>query len=371
MKSFKAFLFHRMRSTVILTVVLCIFAIILTSLMVNVRSYQLYDVVYDENGEQTKEEVFEYKVRVRNVGTVITVLSILCTVIPVLELGGLKNKRNADTVYALPIDRRKMCLAHFTNGFLQIMAVYICMAITTAVIILTSKVEGTVYVQYMVPLLLLPIPAALLIYAYFSFLFNEANSVVDGCAFIVSGILMPIFILAALDTIDVWINGYNFHSWIDEISDGISPYFSLTLILNTFTNAMEEGNVSGIYSEDSVIGITVAWCVICVLAATGYYFAFSRKRVESIGEISSSPIGYKAIIPLGMFCTALAIDIADNFLVLVIGAIAAVIGYMIYRRSFKIKLCDVVSIAGSIGVVIVIRVLENIINKGGGVNVAF
>ena len=372
MNSFKKFLFHRMRSTVVLTVVLCLFAIIITTLTVNVRSYEYYDVVIsDGSSGSEKTEVLVKGERLSSAGLLVAVLCIMCTVIPVLELGGLKNKRNADTVYALPIDRKKMCIAHFINGFLQILAVYGCMAITAALII-TAETEGLLHLEYLASWLLLPIPAAFLLYAYFSYLFNEANSVVDGCVFIVSGILTPLFLSAAFDTVELWMNGESIYSWLDMASEAVYPYFPLVFITENFSDAIEVGRFYR--AENAEIGIFVMWCVIGVLTAVCYYFAFNRKRVESIGEISSSPIGYKAIIPTLVFCIVLAMgnfNDSDSISLLIIGIIAAVIGYMIYRRSFKIKLADILSIVGSIGAVIVIRILEDIIRRAGGAYVTF
>jgi hypothetical protein len=165
-------------------------------------------------------------------------------------------------------------------------------------------------------------------------------------------------------------NGESIYSWLDMASEAVYPYFPLVFITENFSDAIEVGRFYR--AENAEIGIFVIWCVVGALAAVGYYFSFSRKRVESIGEISSSLVGYKVIIPLAVLCLVLAIECdGDNILLLIIGIIAAVIGYMIYRRSFKIKLSDILSIVGSIGAVIVIRILEDAINTMGGAYVAF
>ena len=243
------------------------------------------------------------------------------------------------------------------------------MAINVALII-SARSDGILHLEYLAPWLIFPIFAAVLLYAYFSYLFNEANSVADGCVFIASGILMPLCLASAFDTVDFWMNGESIYSWLDMASEAVYPYFPLVFITENFSDAIEVGRFYR--AENAEIGIFVIWCVVGALAAVGYYFSFSRKRVESIGEISSSLVGYKVIIPLAVLCLALAIEgDGDNILLLIIGIIAAVIGYMIYRRSFKIKLSDILSIVGSIGAVIVIRILEDAINTMGGAYVAF
>ena len=156
MKSFKQYLIHRIKATWVLTAVLCLFALIITMTTVKVYQYSYWEMVYDETGTPTKEEVLRENVRIQNLGTIFYILCGLCSVIPVLELSGLKNKRNADTIYALPIDRRKLGAAHFINGFLQILAIYTCAAITVAIMIVPMGI-GFLHLQYLPPLLLLPI----------------------------------------------------------------------------------------------------------------------------------------------------------------------------------------------------------------------
>ena len=364
MTSFKKYLLHRIKATWVLTLVLCLFAVIITATTVQVRHYSYYDVKFDEQGNPTKEEVLIEDVQLDSLSIIFVALCGLCTVIPVIELGELKNKRNADVTYSLPVDRRKMCVAHFANGFIQILAVYACAAITAAMIIVSNG-KGHLYLQYLPPLLLLPIPAALFLYAYFSYLFNEANSVVDGCVSIASGILMPFMLFLSLSTFDLYINGKFVITVVDRLQTRAFPYFPITKIVGIFSDALTHRNLSFSYDELD-IAMIVVWCIIGILAAIGFYFSFSRKRVETIGDISSSWVSYKSIIPLAMFCITVAIDHSGDFFIVIIGAIAAIIGYMLYRRSFKIKMIDIISIGGAVALAIVLRIIESALRHIGG-----
>ena len=368
MKSFNQYLFHRIKATWVLTAVLCLFAIIITLTTVFAYRFTYYDNLYDEvtgkpipNTEHPREAA-----RVENLTMIFVILGGLCTVIPVLELGGLKNKRNADTMYSLPIDRRKMGVAHFTNGFLQILAVYVCMAVCLAIMVIPVGAGGFLHLQYLTPLLLLPIPVAFLLYSYFSYLFNEANSIIDGCLFIASGVLLPIILFLCVDTYDLYVNGKYTPTLLDSISDNqVHPFFPLVKIVNIFSGGLLHKNLSFSY-DNTDINMIIIWSVICLLAAIGFYLSFSRKRVETIGNISSSWVGYKTIIPLCMFCVAAAIERSGDFFLVIIGAIAAIIGYMLYRRSFKIKVVDLVSIASGVAVAFILRIIESVMRAGGG-----
>ena len=368
MTSFNKYLFHRIKATRVLTAVLCLFAVIITLTTVRAYRYTYYDdnVVYDEaTGEPIrKEEVLRESARVNNYEIIFTVLAGMCTVIPILELGGLKNKRNADTMYSLPIERRKMGVAHFTNGFLQILAVYLCMAVTTTLIILPVGAGGFLYLQYLPSLMLLPIPAALLLYAYFSYLFNEANSVIDGCVFIASGAIMPIVLCLVLSDFTIWRNGAYITTVFNRMNFWqMSPFFHIVKIVNVFGDGLRHKNLSFSYDGQDILMIVV-WLVVCILAAVGFYLSFSRKRVETIGNISSSWVGYKTFIPLCMFSITFAVYHSGDFFLAVLGAIAAVIGYMLYRRSFKIKVSDLISIGSGAFAAFALRFIENMISTG-------
>ena len=363
MTSFKQYLSHRIRATFILTIVLCLFAVILVSTTLKVYYYSYPVEIFDDYGNPTGISEWREGVNVRNLGVVFVILGTLCTVIPVLELSGLKNKRNADTIYSLPIDRRKLGAAHFTNGFIQILAVYLCAAITAALIIIPSGI-GYLHLQHLPPLLLLPIPAALLVYAYFSFLFNEANSTADGCVFIASGILVPFIFCLAMMNYDVNINGRYVRTIFNKMNSSHTfPYFNLWKISDVFGDGLDHRNISFSY-DDFDISIIILWSVVGILAALGFYLAFSRQKTEKIGDISSSFVGYRSFIPIGMFClSAYALDY-DGIVLVIVGAIAAIIGYMIYRRSIKIKVSDFISIAGSFSVALILNVAEVIMGRG-------
>lgn len=366
MISFKKYLSHRIKSTFILTAVLCLFAIILIATTLKVRQYSYYVDIFDELGYPTGAQELREGVSVRNLGIIFVILGALCTVVPVLELSGLKNKRNADTIYSLPIDRRKLGAAHFANGFLQILAVYLCAAVTAALMIIPRGL-GFLHLQYLPLLLLLPIPASLLLYAYFCFLFNEANSTADGCVFIASGILTPFIFCLTMDTYDLHVNGKYVQSIFNKMNSAHPlPYFNLWKISDVFGDGLNHRNLS--FSYDNLdITMIVVWCIIGLLATIGFYLAFSRKRTEKIGDISSSFAGYRAFIPLGMFCIS-AYSFQNGEIVLcIVGAIAAIIGYMIYRRSIRIRTSDFICIGASIAVAILLHIAEEAMMTGRGI----
>ena len=64
------------------------------------------------------------------------------------------------------------------------------------------------------------------------------------------------------------------------------------------------------------------------------------KSLEKAGEISNSPFGYKLLIPLYGYSLLMMYENIDFMTILIF--IAMVIGYIVYRRSFKLKTSDLV-----------------------------
>ena len=269
------------------------------------------------------------------------------------------------------------------NGFLQILAVYIPAAITASVIYL---INGYCYIDrldlhfgYLAPLYLIPIPLAFCLYAYFCFLFNEANRTSDGCVFICSGIITPFAIGAALQNFDVYRGGEFAHSLLHNLNSAHTlPYFPFSKTFDVFECRIKNGNYLNAFGEyggdyldkfeEYDVAMFAIWCALGILSAIGFYLAFSRKRVENIGDISSTPVGYKVFIPIAMFCITAYMGTSGEFILIIVGFIASIIGYMFYRRSFRIKPRDLISTVSAIALAGICRIIEGIFMAGGGVN---
>ena len=81
------------------------------------------------------------------------------------------------------------------------------------------------------------------------------------------------------------------------------------------------------------------WAVIGVASAVGYFVSFMQKGAEKAGEISDSWFGYKLLIPLCGYSLMLLLGEVDFIVMLIIFALM-VVGYIVYRRSFRFKVSD-------------------------------
>jgi hypothetical protein len=85
--------------------------------------------------------------------------------------------------------------------------------------------------------------------------------------------------------------------------------------------------------------------VLSVLFIAGTVYFFSRKRAESAGEISDTPVGYKVLIPVTTGMLIYWALEAGGGIISLLALIFATVSYIIYRRGVRLKAFDIVVIA--------------------------
>ena len=93
------------------------------------------------------------------------------------------------------------------------------------------------------------------------------------------------------------------------------------------------------------------WGVIGIAAAVGYVYRFAKKGAEKAGEISESWFGYRILIPIYGYCliflTTESFVSVFSVLYWLIFALM-IIGYVVYRRSFRLKKSDICGIVAGV-----------------------
>ena len=334
MKSFNKYLMHRLKSTFFLTLALCILAAIIMSVSVSMWVGNFYEWI-----DYTKESIEVKRLRIDNFGMIIFILGAAVTVMPVVELGDMKNKRNADLIYSLPVSRLKMALAHYLSGLIQIFAIYTVAYATMYIEIVSSPLYS--WVQSPAALIgcyfaLLGVGAA--VYSIFMAIFNSANTVVDGCVFItVWSMLVALFAIALgefnVETHDIF--RLDFINYIP--AERLYPHSALAI--SEFFYSLIVGNKTYYY----YVNCAVFWSAVGIVCAVVYFFSFKKKRTEELGSLSDTVFGYKVILPIAVFSMTQALD--ESFISHIFAILLGVVGYMIYRRSYKIKKNDIITIA--------------------------
>ncbi len=304
----------------------------------------------------TSSGIKAVEVRYRETGIFMlaVVLGVFCTLIPMLELSGFKNRRNLDTLYFFPIKRDKMALVHYLSGAIQIFTIYTASFVSVWLFLLAKT--DCFKLEYMPLYYLLSLLLGFVMYSLFMFVFGEANTVADGVLFCVLWMLIGYLVMyvargylvriIAADPTDrnIWFETNNLPEW------GLvyTPINNLTVIFQDLiqVNQYEQVYYNGdIYAQRymSQIYMFFIWGAVGIAAAAGYFITFKRKGAHLAGEISSSPFGYKLLIPLYGYSLLLVWNDFDILTIIVFALM--LIGYIIYRRGFKIKVRDIIFIA--------------------------
>ncbi len=274
------------------------------------------------------------------------IMSVLATLVPMLETAAFKNRRNLDTLYFFPIQRWKMATAHFISGFVQVLFVY---TVTFAVSWMYLAIEASYFdLSYMPMYYIGSVVLGLVMYSFFIFIFAQANTVADGVVFCVAWMFAGCMILLAANTLTAVIFGKAF---IADVSNGI-----VYAPVNWFTTVMQyvmEINKENVYYRMSISDLWtdknmfLVWIIVGLVSAGGYIYTFMEKGAAKAGEISSSWLGYKLLIPLYGYVCMRFIRIESYPLVL-LTLVAMVICYMVYRRGIRFKKSDIIVLACSL-----------------------
>lgn len=252
------------------------------------------------------------------------ILGALCSVIPVLELAPFKNRRNLDSLFSLPVSREKQALAHYLNGIIQIFAAYTACFLLSLLQLVVFR-RGAI-IGYFTAYYFLSLVAGVLIYSVFMFLFNQANTVIDGILFEVLGAFALFFAVEAIRTVTDTLGNYPYATYSVFAPIGSGGLYKIVR------------DLSFSLGWSYIVMLTV-WTLIGIGAIFGYFYTFERKKVEAVGGISDSLFGYKLFIPIWAY-SLVTIGLIETAIFV---CISMLIGYIIFRRGFQFTKSDLIS----------------------------
>ena len=178
-------------------------------------------------------------------------------------------------------------------------------------------------------------------YSFFIFLFGEGNTVADGVAFAglwIVGIWMVINLVESFIWVNLKIDWNCFPTM--EWQTVYAPIDNLTVIFQSKIHTQTTHSIELINRITQTSYMYVAWGFIGILCCVGYFITATKKRAESVGDISTSRFGYRFLIPLLGYALFMA-DGMDGVYTLIV-YILMLIGYVVYRRSFRIQKKDII-----------------------------
>ena len=256
------------------------------------------------------------------IGFFVAFSAILTTLLPMLELSCFNSRKYLDSAFSFPISRISLISVNLLNGFVQFLAAYTLSFIwyTIALLPCADKVNYP---------------------ALWSFFFSVCNSTVDG--FLTAVAWQFIIALVMLTFSEM------FNLNIDSETLLTILWMPLVHISDYFTT-ISKGRRIAIpdLGTDNPYAMTIYLIVIpilTVLFVAGMLYFFNKKRAESAGEISNTPFSYKVLLPV---CTGLLIYWAfesEPAILSIFALIFSTVGYIIYRRTVKLKIFDIVVIS--------------------------
>jgi hypothetical protein len=348
----------------------CVIIAVLALLLVFV-SVSVYDRETIYTPSDNKDLVMDARYQYVDIGVLNTLAAIISTVIPILELLPFKSKRNMDTMLFLPIERRKMAAVHFINGFAHVFLINL-ICFTAAFFILIA--HSAMFAPWSIPLLFaVNLLGSFIVYSVTAFIFDRANTTADGIVWLVIYSFIGLVIFASVREIYGNVTGtFSYPRRYDILSEScMSPYSVLLFLCNGIERYLfsrityiKSGNSVEILSaynnkiDTHYINSAFLWAALAIACAFGFIWLFKNKRPENIGAISSSPFGYKVLLPV----TAIAVINceADDISLVAIMLVTMIVGYIIYRRSIRLKLLDYISMAIGILVPLAFELINSI-----------
>ena len=338
MMTAKRYLAYGLRKSLVRTVVLCAIAVIIG--------------VMSADSSTSHQNP---RLNSTGIETLAIMLGALATIIPMLELADFKNRRNLDTLYFFPIGRKAMAAVHFISGFVQVATIYTAASVASGLYLLAKT--DIFALEYLIPYYFLSLALGLVIYSVICFIYDRANTVTDGVIICILWVFV-IWLVASIarESIikpfwgpDVWTTSYiekwNESSYLAEWGILYAPLNNLTVIYQDLLEINGNGKYyADIYLEHSYL--FYVWGAIGLAAALGFIYGFGIRGANMAGEPSSSWLGYKMLIPVYGYTTILYFaSLASDISLIVMLFVAMLIGYVVYRRGFKLKRSDIIVMA--------------------------
>jgi len=350
MTNFKKYLSYRLKNTAFRTVVIAVICTVFVCVYIldNIR------VADERMSAQCCADAFAW----------MTLL--LASVIPMLETYHLKNVRTLDVVFSLPVRRRDTALAHYLAGAIQLAIISLAMAAATFILLLIGG-GGYFNVGYVIPMYLAVLFLSLCVYSFVIFIFGKGNTPGDGAVFVFGFYGAVIMLLLVLDSfigrymyVDYFLGKLLGSSGLVGVLSVFNPMNTIIVAFESLIEARSLSTSSPIKAVSDLFSLladagmayplivaSVVWLAIGVACTLAYMRHFERYRAECAGDISDSLFGYRFIIPA--FGFTIMYIFKDMIIFLNVATLAAMlIGYFIYRRSFKIKLSDLIMVALSL-----------------------
>ena len=268
------------------------------------------------------------------------VLSVIVTIIPIMEFSFKMKRRSVDLYYSLPIKRIKLYICKYFVGLAEFLILYIPQWLISFIWLATLPSVSNIYdMSYSIYFMLASLGYGILIYTFLTFFYTMGNTLIDGIIFMA---LASCFLPTLMNVMYSLILGANYSDRTFYMR-----WFFIYSPLFDISGKMHSNMIGGTYGDINILGIILN-IALAILASIAFFFIHSEKNnAELVGDESDTIFGYKLFIPLYMVTSFKLISSSISALWVVIG-LAGYLFYCIYRKSFRIKRNDIITLGVSI-----------------------
>lgn len=326
----------RNRNALIVLTVLC--ALLAGVVMMNERLF--YNApLYDENWNYIpgKGRVVNYD---GGMNFFCGMLIVLCLFAPVYTYAFKMKKRSVDAMYSLPIKREGLYFVKSLIGLLLVFVPYTVAYLTGVSVVLVR--ENYFALGWYAPFYFASLGLGACLYFTYAFFFTRANTVADGIVFMLAwSFFFELALLLAVQGLNClglenWSELIKEHDYLDIQYSLLGGVLEAT---DFFSSLLGKKNVD----FDAAFAQSLAFSVVCGGAACALFFrGLKKEKAENAEQISSSVWGYKFLIPAYvLLCVS---NCSAELIVWIIVWIAAIVSFIVYRRSVRLKWFDWASI---------------------------
>lgn len=268
------------------------------------------------------------------------VLSVIVTIIPIMEFSFKMKRRSVDLYYSLPIKRIKLYICKYFVGLAEFLILYIPQWLISFIWLATLPSVSNIYdMSYSIYFMLASLGCGILIYTFLTFFYTMGNTLIDGIIFMA---LASCFLPTLMNVMYSLILGANYSDRTFYMR-----WFFIYSPLFDISGKMHSNMIGGTYGDINILGIILN-IALAILASIAFFFIHSEKNnAELVGDESDTIFGYKLFIPLYMVTSFKLISSSISALWVVIGLVGYLF-YCIYRKSFRIKRNDIITLGVSI-----------------------
>ena len=264
---------------------------------------------------------------------------IFSSFIPVMEFKFKTNKIMVDQAYSLPVKRERYYLAKYVVGLIETLFPLVVCGLVSFLYVMCSKHIYNLW--YVLPYLLMLLLITAGVYSIFVFFFIKGNTVFDG---IVNMFFISCFLMALTSAIDAYVN-------VSKVLRTAGEYFIFAPFNNIyvfFNNLVKGGTVEEFthrYGFGTLIPALI-YIILGVVSVFGIILASKNEKAEDATQISNSYFSYRTFIPTYLFLIMIGYYV-DVLLYVLVVLTAGFIGYIMYRKTVKIKKIDIIILFSS------------------------